>query len=115
MKTAYISAPMTGIQGWNKERFYEVAEYYEKKGYKVLNPAEIDESDPLQNPAWWDYIDRDVRIILAEKPDIIVQLEGWQCSAGALIENIVATMKTNSKVIYHGFDNEGVENTCEII
>ena len=102
----YISAPMTGVEGWNKAQFHKVAAYYRDLGMDVINPAEIDDEHPMEDATWWDYIDRDCRLILTLQPGYIVHLSGWQHSPGALIENIVASMKTGSKIIYHDWSEE---------
>ncbi len=39
-RTIYISGPITGVPDW-EEKFNRAAEFYRKKGFTVVNPAEL--------------------------------------------------------------------------
>lgn len=97
---AYIAGPMRGYEHYNFPAFDAAAEKLVGLGYTPVNPADLDrEAMGLNFDAFVDtpveeldmnaIIRRDVDEILALDPkvgDIVVLLEGWCASTGALAE-----------------------------
>lgn len=96
----YISGPMTGLPNYNHDEFHRVYDLLVSKGFDVFNPAAIRLRDiphgykPIdQNDArrvWQAYMKECVRHI----PDcrLIVTLQGWRESEGAMCEVRIAEM-----------------------
>lgn len=77
-KRIYISGPITGIENyWDKFKDAEVE--LVEKGYKVINPACID--DVMQGGTWEEYMKVDM--CLLSMCDAIYMLDGWETSCGA--------------------------------
>jgi hypothetical protein len=83
----YISGPMRGYPELNFPAFYAAEKYFEDRGYKVLNPARMDQDSPGQQTVE-HYVRRDISAIL--KSDYIALLHGWERSFGASAEAAVA-------------------------
>lgn len=82
----YLSGPMTGIKNKNFPAFNKAAKMLRKKGYQVINPAELDMSHP--RPTWAECLRRD---ILAEmRCNGVATLPGWKHSRGAQLEVYIA-------------------------
>lgn len=83
----YISGPMRGYPDHNYPAFNEAADVLRDYGYEVVNPA-----DNFQGRTDLDqttYLRVDVGV-MAEKCNAIFFLPGWQNSAGARLEWMVA-------------------------
>ena len=72
---------MTGLPGYNRERFNRAARDLEAEGHQVLNPADI---DLPEGAGWLDYMRQALRL-LAEA-EAVALLDGWEKSRGAGIE-----------------------------
>lgn len=86
----YLAGPMSGYPDHNRPAFHGAASVLRKiHGHTVVNPAELDDAQPLSpGDAYTDYYRRDLEYL--RKADMIVVLPGWQRSTGATYE--VATM-----------------------
>jgi len=73
---------MSGLPNNNIPAFNAAARTLRKKGYKVVNPAELDEGEPCK--LWEDCLRRDIRH-LTNCTDIAT-LPGWTKSRGANLE-----------------------------
>lgn len=114
MKTVYIAGPMAGIKDFNFPAFYAAEEALRNDGYEPVNPARLDAEHP---PPGWDeanapafqvkakdrarFMKRDLP--LAAEADGIALLKGWEDSAGANLEFLVARA-TDSFVLVEGKD-----------
>lgn len=80
----YIAGPMTGYEDYNRGSFRYAQSYLEAEGFEVVNPA------PYEHPGWeWaDYLKRDIPLLLG--CDGVATLRGWQESAGASLEVLIA-------------------------
>ena len=87
----YISGPMSGVEDYNYERFYDVAYLLRNKGNEVLNPAE---NNP-EPPTYENFMAMSLKQV--EACDVVVLLEGWMSSPGARDE--VAHAKLHGKEI----------------
>jgi len=82
----YIAGPMTGHEDHNFPAFHAAAERFGKAGWNVANPAEnFDGRTDLPRET---YLRADV--ILLAQCQAIALLPGWQRSAGATFEAILA-------------------------
>ena len=82
----YISGAMTGLPEWNYPAFHARATDLRQKGYIVLNPAE--NFDGQKDLPRWMYLREDIKNLLSS--DCIAFLPGFEKSAGALLEALVA-------------------------
>ena len=82
----YLTGPMTGVPGYRKV-FYKAAKALGKRGYRVINPAEL---DGKTTPNWIDALRRDVSFV--SQADVLAVMPNWNRSKGALIEVRVAVM-----------------------
>lgn len=74
--TIYISGPMAGIEGYEKN--FKAAEMKMKEaGHEVVNPAEIDGEGVTRE----ELLELDLWML--EGCDAIYMLKGWQKSCGA--------------------------------
>jgi hypothetical protein len=87
MKTCiYISGPMSGIKNKNYPAFMKAAVQLRKKGYVVVNPAELDIGIPKST--WEECLRRDIKEMM--KCHAIATLPNWQKSKGAMLEIYIA-------------------------
>lgn len=90
----YVAGPMTGLPRWNFDAFAEAAAWLRTRGAEVTSPHEIDLADgfdPDSDGAGFDLrraLERDVEEVLAA--DLVVLLDGWEDSPGALVEVLTA-------------------------
>lgn len=82
----YLSGPMTGIPEFNYPAFNEAAKWLREQGHLVFNPAETFNGDTTK--AWSYYMRVDIEAIM-ESTEIRV-LPGWESSAGAMLEVLIA-------------------------
>ena len=78
----YVSGRMTGLPNNNVPAFNKAAKALRKKGYRVVNPAELDKDEPCKD--WTGCLRRDIRH-LTYCTDIAT-LPGWKKSRGANLE-----------------------------
>jgi DNA-binding CsgD family transcriptional regulator len=100
MTRVYISGPMTGMPQLNFPAFHSAAKKLRAKGYKVINPAELDGAEE-QTMEWHQYLRRD--IVELVKCEVIAMLPGWVNSRGAKLEKSIADA-LGMKTIYLGPD-----------
>lgn len=82
----YISGPMTGHEDHNFPAFHAAAERFRKAGWEVANPAEnFDGRTDLPREA---YLRADMTMLA--QCDAIALLPGWERSAGATLETVLA-------------------------
>ncbi len=81
-KTLYLSGPMTGYVNKNFPAFMKAALELRKKGYVVINPAELDIGEPRST--WEECLRRDIREEM--KCSGVATLPGWRESRGASLE-----------------------------
>lgn len=82
METLYLSGPMSGLPDLNKPLFNKVAKQLRRKGYMVINPAELDSREACST--WEACLQRDLRALT--RCDAIATLPGWKKSRGANLE-----------------------------
>lgn len=78
----YLSGPMTGWPNLNREAFAKAAKALRKKGYRVINPPELDKNNPQRS--WEGCLRRDITELM--KCDKIATLPKWTKSRGATLE-----------------------------
>lgn len=81
----YISGPITNNPEY-MEQFAKAAKTLEARGYKYINPAELNKA--LPDAEWEDYML--VAFELLRKADAITMLTGWDKSNGAKVERALA-------------------------
>lgn len=102
MKSIYIAGKMTGEHCYNFERFFYWAHTFKKKGYHVVNPAEI---DCLKMTKGWTFTPDQYPQILFDdlkhimSVDEIFLMSGWEQSKGARAEKAFAEA-IRKKIIY---------------
>lgn len=79
---------MTGLPKKNFPAFMKAAKALRKKGYKVINPAELENIRPICT-SWEECLRRDLIYIL-NRCYAIATLPGWKKSRGANLETWVA-------------------------
>lgn len=84
----YIAGPMTGLPKKNFPEFTKAAKRLRKRGFKVVNPAELELIKPLC-VSWEECLRRDMKHILL-KCFAVATLNGWKRSRGANLEVYVA-------------------------
>ena len=91
----YIAGPMRGYPCYNFKNFFYWQVFWEKSGYLVINPAEIDCKRALYSE--WHFTEdqydeilaEDIEILLANA-DFVFMLDGWDGSVGAKREKAAA-------------------------
>lgn len=81
MKRVYLSGPMTGMRDNNFPAFNAVASEMRRRGFEVVNPAEI---KPEGVMTWENCMRADLQALLT--CDAIALLGGWENSKGAHLE-----------------------------
>lgn len=90
---------MSGIKDYNYPAFNARAAELRAAGEEVINPAENDAEIGSDQP--WDvYLRRDL-VLLAQKCDKIVLLQGWEKSKGASLECYVGR-QLGMMIVYPG-------------
>lgn len=85
-KRVYISGPMTGLPDYNYPMFDYKEERLWEMGFVPVNPANNFERDTTRER--WEYLKEDIKNLLT--CDYIMFLPGFERSAGALLEALVA-------------------------
>jgi hypothetical protein len=86
MHKLYLSGPMTGIKDKNKNAFQNGTMQLRAKGYKVINPWELDMAIP--QPSWAECLRRDIVALM--RCNGVATLPGWKKSRGANLEVYIA-------------------------
>lgn len=90
----YISGPMAGYKNWNHEAFNSMESLLSNFDVIVLNPA----TTPLgMKRNQYMVIDA----ALVQVSDVVVMLEGWEDSKGALMEKAIAESMGKVVVFQH--------------
>lgn len=82
----YLSGPMTGLPNLNRDTFNKAAKALRAKGYKVINPPELDKNNPQRS--WEGCLRRDITELM--KCNKIATLPNWKKSRGANLEVYIA-------------------------
>jgi len=97
MKAIYIAGKMTGLPKFNFPAFYEAEEHLLAEGWKVFNPARIDNENGFDETVERALTPEELKGFAAQDLDILVRdvnaiylLRGWQDSKGARAERAVA-------------------------
>jgi hypothetical protein len=88
MKKVYLSGPMTGIEGLNRQQFMQAQEEWIEKGYEVINPIKISDKNP--GLKYNQIIGIDLKEL--SECESIALLPGWEKSRGCQIEVFDAYM-----------------------
>jgi hypothetical protein len=88
---------MSGLPEYNFPQFFFWEKYWQKRGFKVINPAR--KFFGYTGFPWWFYIICDIAILHFANITHIFMLQGWKQSTGAQIEILVAK-KLNAKILY---------------
>jgi hypothetical protein len=94
-ETIYICGPITGIPDGNRHLFKHVQLFYEKEGFRVINPhelcADIQGSD---EDVWSKCMARCMNALCQDQVKLMVVLPGSENSRGASLEiQIAAALK----------------------
>ncbi len=102
----YIAGPMRGYDSYNFPAFDQMALILRKRGYIVINPAELDRiagvhefTDPLPEGFLREAMARDLQAI--STCDAIYLLKGWEKSSGVAVELSLAKL-LGLKIIEQG-------------
>lgn len=79
----FISGPITGKPDYNKSAFFEAERQLEQMGHAVWNPVKLHPRRPDDFTAA-DYLA--VCYSMIDRSDMLVQLDGWRHSEGAMLE-----------------------------
>lgn len=79
----FISGPITGKQDYNRPAFFEAEHALEQMGHAVWNPVKLHPRRPDDFTAT-DYLH--ICYACIDRSDMLVQLDGWQHSEGAMLE-----------------------------
>ena len=90
MNAIYLSGKIRNCRNY-KSLFKKAEILCKELGYdEVINPIDLDHLDShMAKMTWEDYLIRDLRIILFQKPDMYM-IKNWQESPGAKLELAVA-------------------------
>lgn len=81
----YISGPMTGFPGNNRDAFIRAAETLKARGFTPVSPTDLGEVDDAE---YGDYLRADIALLVS--CEFIMLLPGWAHSNGAIVESTVA-------------------------
>lgn len=86
----YLAGPMSGIAGHNFKTFDAIAQALRKRGYRVVNPAELTRQLPGQpgDLPYETYVRHDFKHLL-DCTDLVL-MGGWMKSRGARMELVIA-------------------------
>lgn len=117
----YLAGPMSGYPQFNFPAFIAAAADLRERGYEIISPAELDDSDTqaaamaspdgapgsgsVDGKTWGDFLARDVKIV-ADKVDGVIFLDGWDKSRGARLEAFVGVLTGHKFYEYSERDTE---------
>lgn len=97
--TVYIAGPMSGVDGWNIPAFAECQSVLEEMGADVVNPADRHVAGLVEEGLLTREEVMAANIIrLVNLCDAVCLLPGWEGSAGAICERLVA--RQTGKVVF---------------
>lgn len=104
MKRLYISGPMTGLPGENKEAFSDCQAYYESLSWEVVNPHMLSARLLAINPKadYTDFLVMDIEAL--NTCAVMVLLPGYKKSFGCQFEIAFATKK--GIPIFHAYTDK---------
>lgn len=82
----YLSGPMSFLPDLNRPAFNKAAKALRRKGYRVVNPPELDRNEPQRS--WEGCLRRDIAYLL--KCNSVATLPNWKKSRGANLEIYIA-------------------------
>jgi len=85
-RRVYISGPMSGHKNNNFDAFDDAAKTLRRRGFSVCSPSDTDRW--LGELSHAEYLRFDFARVL--EADLLIALEGWEQSVGALAEIFVA-------------------------
>lgn len=92
-RNVYLAGPMSGYDQYNFPAFFQAQEALETIGYTVYNPAEEDEKWKSDIISSGDLSEQDIKTVIRhdislilDRVDLLVFLDGWQNSKGAMVE-----------------------------
>lgn len=91
----FISGPMSGIEGLNKEAFNKAEELLRSVGFIVLNPAVLPEGLPEEK-----YMP--ICMSMIDAADYIFLLPGWASSMGSTAEYYYASKQSKHVLVDDG-------------
>jgi hypothetical protein len=91
-QTVYLSGPVSGIADLNKHLFKHAQLFYEKEGFNVINPLELNSHVEGSDAEVWRECMRNCihAMIQLGKEDVFVMLPNWEQSRGAKFERELA-------------------------
>ena len=112
-KIYYLAGPMNGYPQFNFPKFHRVAAALRAKGLTIISPAEqdspavkaaalaskdgkFDASGKIAGETWGEILSRDV-LIIADKIDGIIFMDGWEKSRGANLEATTGLLTLEKK------------------
>jgi hypothetical protein len=117
----YLAGPMSNIPQFNFPAFFAATTVLRGRGFTIISPAEIDNSedkgaalaskdgdpnnrDHMNGKTWGDFLARDVKLIVNDV-DGIIFLPHWISSKGARLEAYVALMTGKTEFAFYFPDN----------
>jgi hypothetical protein len=112
MTRYYLAGRMSGIDQSNFPAFYSAAADLRGRGYDIVSPAELDDSEIVaralanepSGKSWGDFLARDVKIV-SDQVQGIIFLEEWYRSKGAKLEAFVGILCGHTFLLYMGPGN----------
>jgi hypothetical protein len=91
-QTVYLSGPVSGIADGNKHLFKHAQLFYEKEGFNVVNPLELNSHVEGSDAEVWRECMRNCIHAMMQlgKEDVFVMLPNWEKSRGAKFERELA-------------------------
>jgi len=81
----YLSGPITGCENHNYDAFEYAEHVLTEQGYAVINPLKLEHS---HDKSWQSYMRECIKALM--DAEVIVMLDGWLESQGAVIEHSIA-------------------------
>lgn len=120
-KKMYLSGPMSNIPQFNIPAIMKAAEALRARGYDIQLPADLDKPKSIeiamQSPdgaltegktaegrTWGEYLADDV-ILVADKVDGLIFIDGWERSRGARLEAYVGLLCGKSMWFYNSAED----------
>lgn len=106
-KTIYIAGKMRGLYALGFKNFFLAQDYLERRGWKVINPAEMDVEHWVKEKTprnWFECLRADLAAI-EDQCDAIYMLNNWEDSNGAKRE-LAKAKKLGLEIIYQPKNGE---------